>query len=101
MTTLTPPALGTRQHDALAILKAERAGFTVPELRDMIGLPGDTYGTRQMHSVIRRLVELDYVTKVEISDKIATEHRVGTTGRKPTHRVKITAEGRKALKAAS
>jgi DNA-binding IclR family transcriptional regulator len=101
MTTLTPPTLGHRQLNILDTLKqGSRSGMTAPQLRDALGFSADTYGTQQMHATLRTMQVRGLVTKEAISQKVALKERTGTTGRPPTSRYKITADGRKALKAA-
>lgn len=103
MTTLELPKLGTRQASILDALKqGSRSGLTAPQLRDALGFSPDTYGTQQVHATVRRLLALGLVEKAAIGTaKKQLALRTGTTGRPPTTLYKITADGRKALKAAA
>lgn len=93
--------MGPRQQKGLTALKSNRTGLTAPQLRDELGLSPDSYGTRQAHALLRDFAEKGWVTKEEMSEKVADKHRLGTTGRKPKTRFKVTAEGKAALKVAS
>lgn len=98
MTTLTP-TLGNSQIDVLVALKGSSTGLTAPAIRDAaIDAEGD-YGTRRAHAILARLTELGFVTKEQMSAKVAAANAHESTGRAATHRFKISAEGKRVLKA--
>lgn len=97
----TTKTITSRQLNALVYLKANRTGLTAPQLRDNLGLERGTYGTQQTHALLRNFTDKGWVEREEMSAKVAAKNRVGTTGRVPTTRFKITAEGKAALKAAA
>ena len=101
MTTLTAPRMTTRQIRALTYLKGNRSGLTAPQLRDLLMLSSDSYGTRQTLSVLNAFADKGWAEGEQMTEKVALAQRVGTTGRIPRTRWKITAEGKAALKAAS
>lgn len=101
MSTLTAPKLGSSQISVLNSLKGSPTGLIASAVRDGAELPEGDYGTRRAHAVLNRLIDLGYVAKEQMSDKVAAKYVNETTGRKSTHRFKITAEGKKVLKAAT
>lgn len=103
MSTLSPPkpTLGPSQIHALSTLKENPTGLTAPALRDALDLPQNDYGTRRVHAITGRLVELGFVTKEEMSAKVALNNVHKASGRKSKHRFKINSDGKKALKSAS
>lgn len=92
--------LGHTQITVLELLKANPTGLTAPYVRDNAIEQGGDYGTRRAHAVLKRLVDRGYVVKEEMSEKVALNNVHEDTGRKSTHRFKITPDGKKALKAA-
>ena len=99
MTTATPTRMGTKKVDALHALYVGET-MTAPNVRDAIGYEGSA-GTRMTHALLRDLVEAGWVAKKPVSQKAKLELRIGHTGRPPAHVFKITAAGKKALKAAA
>lgn len=99
--TATLPRLGSSQINVLRSLKDAPTGLTAPFVRDAAKLGEGDYGTRRAISVLDRLVDLGYVTKEAMSEKVALNNLHPDTGRKSKHRFKINAEGKKALKSVS
>lgn len=99
--TATLPRLGSSQITVLRALKGASTGFTAPQIRNEASLGDGDYGTRRAIAVLNRLIELGFVTKEAMSEKVAEKHADPHTGRRSKHRFKINAEGKKALKALS
>ncbi len=97
--TATIQRLGTSQINVLRILKDSPTGLTAPNIREQSALGSGDYGTRRAISVLDRLIDMGFVTKEVMSEKIALANAHPETGRKSKHRFKITSEGKKALKA--